>query len=408
MTNDLGDERPTGSEESEINLLDYLLVFLKRKKFICAVTIGATLLVAFVSLIVPKTYRAESRILPPVQNGSTSSQLLSQLSGATGFNVAAVSSMKTPNDLYIGLLKSRPVLDGIIDKLKMMEHYRTRSKDEARTRLLSELKPQDDKKSGIITVAVENRDASLAAQIANTAVDELKTLNKKLAVTEAGQRRLFYEEQLRDVRDSLLQSEESMKGFQEKTGAIKMDDQAKAVIQSVAQMRAAIASKEVQLKVMKTYATSNNPDAQRLEEEVRGLKEQLVQLESKSGQSKADPFMPTSRMPQLGTDYARKMRELKFNEALFEILLKQFEAAKLDEARDAAIIQIVEKAETPEKRIRPKRTQMVIIAFIVSFFVSAFGAFFLEYLDNSRKNPENRERLELMRQLARLRRRNRA
>jgi tyrosine-protein kinase Etk/Wzc len=155
---------------------------------------------------------------------------------------------------------------------------------------------------------------------------------------------------LKDVKDSLAQSEEAMKGFQEKTGAIKIDEQTRAVRQSFAKMKAAPASKEVQLKVMRTYATSHNPDAPRLGEEVRGLKEQLSRLEAESGQSTSDPLMPTSRVPHLGATYARKMRELKYNEALYEILMKQFEAAKLDEVRDSAVIQVIEKAEPRNRK----------------------------------------------------------
>jgi uncharacterized protein involved in exopolysaccharide biosynthesis len=178
-----------------------------------------------------------------------------------------------------------------------------------------------------------------------------------------------------------------------------MDDQARAVIQSLAQARAQIAAKEVQLKVMKTYATANNPDAQRLEEEIGGLKEQMGRLEAKGGRN-PDALMPTNRMPQVGTDYLRRMRELKFNEALYEILLKQFEAAKLDEARDAAVIQVIEQAVPPEKKFKPKRAQMVMIAFVVAFFISIFGAFFLEFIERSRQDPERRKRLEQLKAAA--------
>jgi capsule polysaccharide export protein KpsE/RkpR len=204
---------------------------------------------------------------------------------------------------------------------------------------------------------------------------------------------------LKDVKESLLEAEEAMKGFQERTGAIKIDDQARAVIQSIAQLRAQVASREVRLKVARSYATRQNPEVQRLEEEVRGLKEQLGHLESGSGRG-ADPLVSAGRMPQLGADYVRRMRELKFNEALYEILLKQFELAKLDEARDAPVIQIIATAVPPETRFTPRRAQMVVTAFVVSFFVSVLGAFFLEFMERSQQNPDNRQRFEEMRRLA--------
>ncbi len=179
-----------------------------------------------------------------------------------------------------------------------------------------------------------------------------------------------------------------------------MDDQARLVIQGLAQVRAQIAAREVELKVMKTYVTPHNPDGQRLEEEIKGLKEQAGRLEAKGGGGNADALMPTGRMPQVGIDYLRKLRELRTNEALYEILLKEFEAAKLEEGKDVSVIQVVEQAVQPESRFKPKRKQMVILAFVVSLFVSSIGAFFLELIDRSRRNPENRKRLEEIWQLA--------
>jgi len=271
--------------------------------------------------------------------------------------------------------------------------------------LAGTLSTRDDKKSGIVAIGVEDRDPKKATDIANAFVEELKNMTKGLAVTEASQRRLFYEEQLKDVRAFLAQSEDSMKGFQEKTGAIRIDEQAKAVIQSIAQLRAQIAAKEVQLKVMRTYATQQNPDTLRGEEELKGLREQLNRLEAKGGAKNSDALMPSGMVPQLGTEYLRKMRELKFAEALYEILLKQYEAAKLDEARDATVIQIIEKAIPPENKIRPRRAQMVVITGVVGFFISIFAAFFMEFLQRSGSNPENRKRFELLKQYAAIRRR---
>jgi len=382
--------------EDEINLLDYLIVLLKRKKLILGTTFGAAIITAIISLIMSPIYRAETKILPPQQSSSSmAAQLMGQLGGAAGLLGGAVG-IKTTNDLYIALLKSRPILDPIIDRFKLMELYKAKKREDARRSLASALKAKDDKKSGILTIGVEDKDPKRAADMANAFVEELKNLNKGFAVTEAAQRRLFFEEQLKDAKDALIRSEESMKGFQERTGAIKIDDQATAVIGGIAQLRAGIAAKEVQLKVMQTYATPQNPDIQRAEEELRGMREQLRRLETRSGNHNPDPLMPTGRIPAVGTEYIRKLREFKYREALYEILLKQYEFAKLDEAKDAAIIQVIEKAIPPEERVKPKRRQMVMIATFVGFFLSVFAAFFMEYMENSSKDPENKGRLETL------------
>lgn len=210
-------------------------------------------------------------------------------------------------------------------------------------------------------------------------------------------------EQLKDAKESLIKAEESMRGFQERTGAIKIDEQAKAVIEGIAQLRAQIAAKEVGLKVMRTYATPQNPDLQRTEEELRGLRAELRKLEARGSDHNPDPLMPTGRIPGVGTEYIRKLRDFKYNEALYEILLKQFEAAKLDEAKDAAMIQVIEKAIPPEKRAKPKRKQMVMIAMVTGFFFSIFAAFFMEYIEKSSKGPDNKERFETLKRYANFR-----
>jgi len=389
-------------QEDEINLFDYLIVLLKRKRLIMGITFGAAIITAIISLIMPPIYRAETKILPPQQGSSMATQFLSQLGSAAGLVGGAVG-IKTPNDLYIGLLKSRLVLDGVIDRFKLMELYKTKSRENARRGLADTLKARDDKKSGIITIGVEDKDPKRAADMANAFVEELKNMNKGLAVTEAGQRRLFFEEQLKDTKEALIKAEDSMEGFQERTGAIKIDEQAKAVIEGIANLRAQIAAKEVGLKVMRTYATPQNPDIQRAEEELRGMREQLGRLETRSGGHNPDPLMPTGRIPALGTEYIRKLREFKYQEALYEILLKQYEAARLDEARDAAIIQVIEKAIPPEKRVKPKRKQMVMIATFSGLFFSVFAAFFMEYIEKLKSNPEDKVRLEAIKKNANFR-----
>lgn len=281
-----------------------------------------------------------------------------------------------------------------------MELYKTKSREDARRVLVSALKAQDDKKSGIITIGVEDKDPKRAAELANAFVEELGNLNNVLAVTEASQRRLFFEEQLKDAKESLIKAEESMRGFMERTGAVKIDAQTTAVIESIAQLRAQIAAKEVGLKVMRTFATQQNPDLQRAEEELSGLMIELGKLEAKGSGQNPDPLMSTGRIPSVGTEYIRKLREFKYNEALYEILLKQLEVARLDEAKDTAIIQVIDKAIPPEKRVKPKRIQMVMIAGVVGLFFSIFAAFFMEYKEKASNDPENKERFETLRRYA--------
>jgi len=380
-------------EEDEINLLDLAIVLLKRKRFIIRFTLIVAVITAVISLISPSIYRAETKMLPP-QSSSTgmAAQILSQLGGAAGA-LGGIAPVKTSGALFIELLKSNSVLDRIIDRFDLIKLYKTKTRERARNLLLGALKAEEDKKSGLISVKFEDKDPKRAAQIANAFVEELKNVNKGLAVSEASQRRLFFEEQLQDVKVSLAKAEEDMKTFQEKTGVLQAEAQAKAVIENIALLRAQIAAKEVELRVLKTYTTQNNPDLYKAEEGLKAMRAELAKLETKGGGGH-NPLMPIGRMPSVGTEYLRKLRELKFNETLYELLLKQYELAKLDESRDATVIQVVDKAEPPEKRYKPKRRQMVMIATVCAFFVSIFAAFLMEFMEKTKSNPENYERIE--------------
>jgi tyrosine-protein kinase Etk/Wzc len=398
-----GSEKTKRIAGEEINLLHYLVVVLKRKKLILGITLSSALITAVVSLIMTPIYRAETRILPPQQSSSSlSAQVLSQLGGASGF-IGSSLGVKNPNDIYVGMLKSRTIYDRIVDRFELMKLYEAEYREDARGEL-DDLVNVQSGKDEIISVSVEDEDPKRAAEMANAFVEELKELTQNLAVTEASHRRLFFEEQLQKVKEDLIKAEEDMQRFQEKTGAIQVKEQAEAVIESIAELRAKIAAKEVELKVMRTYAKQKNPDLQRAEEELVGMKEQLKKLEVRSGRN-PDPLVPTGKLPKVGTEYIRKLRELKYQESLFDLMAKQYEIARVDEARDATLIQVLDKAVPAGKRAKPKRTLMVVVAAFTSFFFAVFVAFFMEYMERVSDDPKNRELLGMLRRHASLGRR---
>jgi len=400
----MGEEKPLeGSRpaEGEGDILNVLIVLLKRKTMILGITIGVGLLATIVSFLLPPIYRGETRIIPPQQGRQDmASQMLGQLGGAAGL-LGATIAVKTPNEMYVEILKSRTILDRIIDKYKLMESYRKKYREDARKKLLKVFKAKEEKKSGIIILSVEDRDPKKAAEMANAFVQELKSVVGGLAVTEAAQKRLFFEEQLRGTKASLFRAEEEVKAFQQETGAMQIDAQARAVIEGIAGLRARIASQEVQLKVLRSYATAQNPDLQKIEEEVQGLRTELGKLESNEGKGH-DPLMPTGRMVAVGTEYLRKLRDRKYYEIMFELLSKQYELARLDEARDAVVIQIVDPAVPPDKKVKPNRPLLVFLFMMIAFLVSLFVAFVLEFVEKSRLDPGKKKKMEALARYAKL------
>ncbi len=381
------------SQHAEVNVLDYMIFLLKWKKLIICVTVVFFAVSVLVGLLLPKKYLAETRVLLPQQSGlSMSVQMMNQLSGIllpAGLN----SGLRTTGDLYVALLKSRTVLDRMIDRFDLMKAYRETSREDTRHDLLNALSIQDLKKSGLLVVGVEDRVPARSAEMANAIVDELRNLTQHIAVSEASQRRLFFEEQLKNTKESLIRAEEGLKGYQEKTGAIEIKEQTKAIIESIAQLRAQIAAKEVELKVLRSYATARNPDMQKIEDQLRGMKEQLSKLESKGGKN-PDVLMSTASLPQAGTGYVRKWRDLKYAEALYELLMKQYEMAKIDEAKDAMVIQVVEKAVPPEKNSKPKMAFYVVGITFLGALLAFLSAIIMEYRERVSQDPAERDRIE--------------
>jgi len=188
---------------------------------------------------------------------------------------------------------------------------------------------------------------------------------------------MFFEDQLRQAKQSLARAEEEIKDFQQRTGMIQVDAQARAIIEGIARLRAAIAAKEVEAKVLRSFATAQNPDLQRVEEEIRGLRIELEKVETSKGHG-FDPLMSSGRVPEMGTEYLRKLRQLKYNETLFELLSKQYELAKMDEARDAVVIQVIDRAIPPERKSSPQTALIVLLATGAGFVFAVFVALLLE------------------------------
>ena len=364
-------ESRTVHREYEIDLWELFRALSKRWRLILGITAACAAVAVVVSLLLPVYYRAETRILPPQDKaGNLASQLMGQAGGLIAL-AGGAAGVKSPGELYVEMLKSRTVLDRMVDRFDLMKLYKEKYRQDARKNLLALLTVREERKSGVIVLTVEDRDPKRAAEMANTFVEEMKSLAGGLAISEAGQRRMFFEEQIRHTKESLARTEEEMKGFQQRTGAFQIDAQAKAIIEGIANLRARIAVKEVEAKVLRSYATAQNPDLQRVEEEIRALRAELEKIEAGKGRG-FDPLMSSERVPAMGTEYLRNLRQLKYNETLYELLVKQYELAKLDEARDAVVIQVMDRAVPPERKSRPKRALIVLMTMATGFTLMLF------------------------------------
>lgn len=264
--------------ESEITLVDLLIVFAKNRKVIVALPAIALITAAAISFALPNVYRAGTKLLPPQQSQSAAAGILSQLGGIAGA-VAGSAGLKSPNDLYIGMLKSRTVADKVIAKFELKKVYDTDSQEKARN-ILQENTIIAAGKDGLISIEVEDKNKKLVAQLANAYVDELLSLTKVLAVTEASQRRVFFAQQLELSKDNLAAAEMTLKGALEAHGVISVDSDSRAIVENVGRLRAQISAKEIQLNSMRAFVTTSNPDFKRAQEELDSSRLELSKLEN--------------------------------------------------------------------------------------------------------------------------------
>ncbi len=347
----------------EVNLLDVLAQLAYRKWMIGKVTTISLLAGVTMCLLLPVRYTATTKIMPPQQTQSTASMMMNQLAniGVGSLAVAAGGGLglKNPNDIYVGLLKSRPIADAIIHRFGLDQVYRAKDMTAARTRLAHATTVVSEK-NGFIAVSVMDKDKSRAAKVANAYTDELRILTKTLAMTEAAQRRLFYEDQLKQAKDSLLAAEVSFQRVQQSKGLVQLDAQAKAMIEGLALLRAQVAAREVQVQALRSYTTEHNPELELAESELSSQRAEEGQMEQRN-QSSGFANLGLRDVPGAGMEYLRAEHEVKYRQAMFDLLLKQYDAAKLDEAKDAAIIQVVEPAIEPDRRSSLKPALVILL-----------------------------------------------
>ena len=382
-----------------VHLLDLLIVFANRRRFIFRFTLGAAVLAVIAVLLLPSRYTAETVVLPPGQNSSMSSALMGQMAGAGGLAAAAGASlgMKNPGDMYVSLLKSRTMEDSVIQRFGLMARYHAQKQSLARNALESHVKVALGAKDGLITISVTDRDPKQAATIANGYIEEYRKFSANLAITEASQRRVFFQQQMLEANESLAAAEEALKRTQQSTGVLEVDSQARSLIESAAELRAEVVAKEVQLQGMRAYATEDNPELLMGKQQLAELQAQLSKLGGSDKNAGSDIIVPKGNIPEAGMEYIRKLRDVKYYETVSSLMAKQFEMAKLDEARQGATLQVVDVAVPPDTRSFPKRTLTVLAAMLFGFFLACGWCVLAEGMQSRKGNPDERQRLDALR-----------
>ncbi|HEY4355744.1 MAG TPA: GNVR domain-containing protein [Acidobacteriaceae bacterium] len=372
--------------ETALSARDIVRLVLRSKRTLGAFVVAAVVMGALLAAFLSPFFIATASFLPP-QSGSSSSNMLAQLGGLGALaGLSGGGGLKSPEDLYIGLLQTQTVEDAMVKRYDLMEGYHAKRLSEARRQLEEHTAIDGKSKDGIVRISVTDKSPARAAELANGYLEQLQKMSGSLAVSEASQRRLFLEQQLEQSKDKLAAAEESLKATEEKTGVIQVDAQARALIESAAALRAQVAAKEVEVQSMRTYSGSGNANLIQAEQELSSLRGELQKL---SGQANGSSSLVPEKgqLTEAGLEYVRNVREVKYQETLFEILARQYEAARLDEAKEGALVQVVDRATLPDYRAGPKRLPILLASVVLGFSLGIIWVFFRAYRKGIVRRP---------------------
>jgi len=382
------------TEVENAGFWDHLLVLAKRKFFILKFVGTAAVLATGISFLLPETYTANARVLPPMKNQAvtTANATLVRLSSLAA-QIRSGLGLPNPNYIYTEMLRSRTVADDLIERFSLKRVYRTKLLEEARRRLGKHTDIIEE--DGMIYISVEDRDPQRAADLANGYVEELQSLSQKLAESEAGRRRLFYELEVTTARKELATAEQAMKRTEESTGIVELDSQSLVTLGIQAGLKARVAAQELQVQVMRSFVTPENPELVRAEQELAALRGQLAGSERGRGK-RLIADVAVKDLPSAGLEYVRKLREVKYRESLYTLLAMQYEIARIDEGREAFLIPSLDKAVRPERYSWPQRYVISVVATVLALLVAVLAAFLMETIERAKENLRSLARWRLL------------
>jgi uncharacterized protein involved in exopolysaccharide biosynthesis len=342
--------RSGSADDDEVSLADLLIVVKARWRGFVGVLLLAGLAGFGVSFLVTPTFTAKTVFLPPQQQQGGVSAALSSLGGVAGM-VGAAAGIKSSVDQYIAFIRSDLIGNRIVDQHKLMAVYESKFRVDALKVLAEKVRVRGGAKDGLITIEVDDESPERSAAIANGYVDALRSLTNNLAVTEAQQRRVFFDQQLRTAKAKLTQAQVALQTAGFNAGALKVEP--KAAAENYARTKAEITSGEVRLQAMRGVFADSAPEIVQQQGTLMALRRQLASLE---GVAPKDG----------GVDYISSYREFKYQEALFDMFVRQYELARIDESREGALIQVLDVASVPERKSGPRRSLFVLVSAIVA------------------------------------------
>jgi uncharacterized protein involved in exopolysaccharide biosynthesis len=416
--NRVTDLRVEPTATSMVRLADFVSPLWSRRRAIATAVAGTAIAAVVAALLWPKSYRATATLLPPERRMDNPLLAPGTMEGlGTSLRGITLRHVATPTDVFVAILDSRNVREALVERFDLRSDYRTKSLERAEKKLAKNTSVRTTQ-DGMIAIAVVARTADKSAAIANGYIEELDRVNRSIATAEASAIRAFVEKELVEARGRLTACEDTLRLFQERHGAVEVGEQARAVITAAAQIRAKILNEEVELGVLRRTRDDSHPEVVDQKALIAELRARLREIEGevpaqgtveRADSEKAaapsspsrDVFPPLSRVPELGFQYARLLREVKTEEAVVALLTEQVHWARIEEKRSLPTVRVLDRAVPPERRWRPRRTLFVAAAVAAAFVVSIAAAYALEVAARARRDPSRSGLRDLLRDFRR-------
>lgn len=365
-------------DDAEISLLDLLQVVVENLRLLVFGPLLAGIVALGIAFLVPPTFTAKVQFIPPKQQQSSAAAALSDL-GILGGAAGAIAGVKNPADQYAALIRSASVADALSSQFKLAERYDEKYREKVRKTLAENTRVTVGAKDGLISIEVDDIDPVVAADVANAYVTELRKLLNRVALTEAQQRRVFFERMVGEAKSNMVRAEQALKASGVDGAALKIS--ASAALEGVAKLKAQISVQEVKLATLRGFLADSAPEFKQALNELTALRSQMERAdrsdEGTVGQS----------------DYVAKYREFKYQEALFTLYLRQFEVARVDESREGAVIQVVDSAEPPERKSKPKKALLATLTTFATGFALLLFVFVRNAMRSAEQSPDTAEKL---------------
>ncbi len=376
--------------------LDIILALLRHKRWLVIIPSLAVLgALIFLQFQEPR-YSSMARLLPPKTKPNTAT-MLSQTGSLAGTGMGGVLETQTPVvDMYLAILQSRSVADFIENRFQLRKRWGVHSVEIVYGRLAGMVKITSTP-NGIINIEVQDADPVWAAKIANEYAEALQAITQELAVNDASKRRLFYEQQMHIAFEKLTEAESALRKMQQETGVLKLDSQIQMAVQESSRLRADIAAKETELAAMKAFATEYNSDYLRLKFEIDALKKQLAKWrEPIQGAPSLSLQASEGLLPEISLEYAKKTREVKNLELVYELFLKELQLTRIDQVKDATMIELLDRAVPASTTSYPHKKRTVLVAGATGLLFSIFGVLLYELILFQFRDPESLRRARML------------